>query len=102
MVTSLFLGRAIAFSSDYSQAKASAARILHLFKRRPLIDSTSTDGVQPVSCNVIIVLHSLEVPSATHTLSFSLLPRTLPLVKYLLTVSSSTILPVLRCKCCRV
>ena len=47
--TAVSLGKASSFAPDTSKAQASAARIFHLFKRQPPIDSTSPDGLQPVS-----------------------------------------------------
>ena len=46
--TALSLGRASSFAPDASKAKVSAARILHLFARKPPIDTTSPDGMKPV------------------------------------------------------
>ncbi len=42
--TALSLGRASSFAPDASKAHISAARILSLLDRNPLIDSTSTEG----------------------------------------------------------
>ena len=47
--TAISVGRASSFTSDANRAQSSAARIFHLFKRRPAIDSTSSDGLNPVS-----------------------------------------------------
>ena len=46
--TALSLGRASSFTPDISKAQASAARIFALFNRKPLIDTTSPDGMKPV------------------------------------------------------
>ena len=47
--TALTLGRASSFAPDASRAQASAARILQLLKTKPQIDTTSAEGMQPVS-----------------------------------------------------
>ena len=50
--TALTLGRASSFAPDASKAQASAARILHLFERKPPIDTTSPDGMKPVRLKI--------------------------------------------------
>ena len=51
--TALSLGRASSFAPDASRAQVSAGRIFALFNRKPLIDSTSTDGERLVSVCVV-------------------------------------------------
>ena len=46
--TALSLGRASSFASDATKAQNSAARILKLLRRQPLIDATSKEGMKLV------------------------------------------------------
>ena len=43
------LGQISALSPDYDKAKVAAARLFKLFDRKTLIDSSSEDGLTPVS-----------------------------------------------------
>lgn len=46
------VGQASQFAPDYGKAKSSAARIFNLLDKKPLIDSYSSDGEQPVSSSL--------------------------------------------------
>lgn len=43
------LGQVSAFAPDYEKAKIAAARLFRIFDRKSLIDSSSEDGLKPVS-----------------------------------------------------
>jgi ATP-binding cassette subfamily B (MDR/TAP) protein 1 len=47
------LGRESQMAPDYGKAKSSAARILNLLDKEPLIDSYSTKGLKPVGIRLI-------------------------------------------------
>lgn len=48
------LGQISALSPDYDKAKVAAARLFKLFDRKTLIDSSSEDGLIPVSTSQLI------------------------------------------------
>lgn len=48
------LGQISALSPDYDKAKVAAARLFKLFDRKTLIDSSSEDGLTPVSTSQLI------------------------------------------------
>ena len=50
--TGITVGRAISLTGDTSKAKTSTAKILALIGRVPEIDSTSNDGLKPVSISL--------------------------------------------------
>jgi len=68
------VGQASQFAPDYGKAKSSAARIFNLLDSKPLIDSYSPDGEQPVSSHasfqLLMGLHWL-VPYGGIMKSFS-------------------------------
>ena len=45
----IVLGQVSALSPDYEKAKIAAARLFKLFDRKSLVDSSSQDGLTPVS-----------------------------------------------------
>ncbi|XP_069815835.1 ATP-dependent translocase ABCB1-like [Dendropsophus ebraccatus] len=54
------LGQTSSFAPDYAKAKVAAAHILSLLERTPLIDSDSTDGHKPESCDGNIVFKGVH------------------------------------------
>ena len=51
MFTALTLGRDSSFAPNAGKAQISASRIMHLLRMDPPIDSYSSDGEKPASCN---------------------------------------------------
>ena len=51
--TAISVGRVTSFAPDASKAQASAARILALINRKPLMETSSTEGIQLVNQQVI-------------------------------------------------
>lgn len=43
------VGQVSSFAPDYAKAKVSAAHVIMIIEKTPLIDSYSTGGLQPVS-----------------------------------------------------
>ena len=43
------VGQVSSFAPDYAKAKVSAAHVINIIEKIPLIDSYSTEGLKPVS-----------------------------------------------------
>ena len=55
MIGAMVMGEVSAFSPDYVKAKIAAARLFKIFDRVSAIDSSSEEGLEPVSSAVLSI-----------------------------------------------
>ncbi len=54
--SAMVMGDSLIYAPDYTKARLAAARVFDLLDFKPSIDSSSKDGLRPVSCELLDTL----------------------------------------------